>query len=75
MSDRKFVVCESVAAIVTHLREVTKEHPISLSGHSFPRPRSLCDREMAWDTRLPISSARCRDCREASGITDWEKPE
>ena len=58
-----FVTCESVAAIIVHLRDAAFV-PIRLSGHSFPRPRALCDAEIAWDTRLPVSAASCRTCIE-----------
>lgn len=59
-------VCESVAAITLHLRIVTAEHPISLSGHALPRPHALCGTVIAWDTRSPISAARCGACRIAA---------
>lgn len=59
------VVCETVAAITTHLREVSDEYPIKLGGHSN-KPKALCGREINWDTRLPISSARCTKCLAAS---------
>lgn len=60
--DNDLVVCESVAAIVPHLRRVTEAVPIKLSGHASPRPLSLCGNEIAWDTRLPLSAARCSKC-------------
>lgn len=56
------VVCESVAAITTHLREVTDATPIRLSGHAPPRPPSLCGIDIAWDTKLPLGAARCAAC-------------
>lgn len=64
-----FVVCETVAAITTHLRRVTDEWPLNYSGHvryldgQPRRPRALCNAEISWDTKLPISSTRCRTCR------------
>lgn len=64
----ELVVCESAVAVVPHLRRVTKEFPIKLSGH-WPRPLSLCGSEVAWDTKLPLSSARCRDCLSKSKET------
>lgn len=57
-----YVVCESVAAITTHLRKVG-DTPISLSGFA-KRPRALCGTEVAWDTRSPVEFARCRECRD-----------
>ena len=65
---RDFVVCESTAAVATHLREVTDLTPIKLGGHSSPRPLTLCSTEAAWDTRSPISAVRCPRCREKAGI-------
>lgn len=56
------VVCESSVAITTHLRS-TKSVPPNYHGHS-QCPRALCGAEIAWDTMLPISDARCRACRE-----------
>lgn len=57
----ELVVCETTAAITTHLRRVTSEHPISFSGFAT-QPKTLCDVAAAWDTRLPLSAARCRKC-------------
>lgn len=65
MSD--LVVCESVAAITTHLRIVTVETPISLSGF-HPRPTALCGMEVAWDTKIPTRFARCKACRREAGM-------
>ena len=39
----------------------------SLSGH-WPRPSTLCGKDAAWDTRLPVETARCRDCQAARRI-------
>lgn len=56
------VVCETMAAITTHLRVVDDEHPIRLSGHSVP-PATLCGMSAAWDTQLPLNATRCNACR------------
>ena len=61
------VACESVAAIVVHLRDDALA-PVRLSGHPFPRPRALCDAEVAWDTQLPTNSATCRKCVEKARV-------
>ncbi len=61
----RLVICETVAAITPHLREVTTTHPIRLGGHS-DKPKALCGREINWDTELPLSAARCSKCLEAS---------
>ena len=58
-----FIICETVAAITTHLRRVGAIQP-SFSGHR-DRPRTLCGMEAAWDTQLPISAMRCRKCKDA----------
>ena len=55
------VVCETVAAVVPHLRIVTAESPIKLGGH-HPAPKTLCGRDAGWDTQLPLTSARCTTC-------------
>lgn len=55
------VICETVAAITLHLREVTTDSPIKLGGH-WPRPLALCGAEVSWDTQIPVSSVRCRGC-------------
>ena len=60
----KYVVCETPAAITTHLRIVTDYAPIRLSGHPGPRPHSLCGLAVAWGTKSPPSSAGCRACRD-----------
>jgi hypothetical protein len=54
------IVCETLAAITTHLRIVGPEG-VRLSGH-WPRPKTLCGMEASWDTRLPLEAARCREC-------------
>jgi len=68
-----FVVCESTAAIVTHLRLVG-DKPISLSGPSFPRPEALCGSEIAWDTQLPINAVRCRACMHQLALRAGNNP-
>jgi hypothetical protein len=75
MSDTTFVVCETIAAITTHLRIVTAEHPIRLSGH-WPRPLTLCRMEAGWDTQIPVRrrdgtiAARCRHCLAELAMMD-----
>ncbi len=59
MSD--YVTCETVAAIVVHIRRAS-DAPVRLNGHTSPRPTSLCGMEVAWDTQIPVSSATCRKC-------------
>lgn len=63
----KLVVCESVAAITTHLRDFS-DIARNYGGH-WPKPLALCGAVISWDTKLPLTSARCLRCRElATGI-------
>ncbi len=76
MSVRSLVVCESAVAVTTHLRVFSAVpdptlRPLNYTGHPFPRPLALCGSEIAWDTKLPIGAARCRDCRRRSGLKEW----
>lgn len=65
------VVCESVAAIVFHLRTYEDPSELKFGGHAPPRPLSLCEREIAWDTKIPVryTAVTCKTCRERSGLT------
>jgi len=56
------IICESIAAIVTHVRRIAGTEP-SYSGHAI-RPLALCGASIAWDTKLPLSTASCRTCRD-----------
>ena len=72
MTEADFVVCETIAAVTTHLRVVSSETaPVQYGGHRMPRPLALCDAEIAWDTKLPLTAARCMKCRAASGLNIW----
>lgn len=62
----KYVTCESVAAIVLHVREVGTT-PISYSGFA-QRPRALCETKVAWDTKISVELASCRTCRALAGL-------
>jgi hypothetical protein len=57
-----FIVCETVAAIVTHIRQLTPNHPANYSGHKPPRPLALCGSAIAWDMKLPLDTATCSMC-------------
>lgn len=70
MTGHALVVCETVAAITTHLREVTPETPLNYGGH-HPRPKALCGAEIAWDTKLPLTDTRCRGCIQARQGRDY----
>lgn len=66
MSD--YIVCETTAAIVTHLRRLA-DAPVRLSGH-HGGPKTLCGKTTAWDTQHPVTSASCRNCRLAAGMSE-----
>jgi hypothetical protein len=53
-------VCESVAAIVLHLREVV-DGDVNYSG-SIPDRMTLCGTKVGWDTKDQLAHANCRDC-------------
>lgn len=59
----EFVTCESVASIVLHVRRIG-DRPVHLGGHVSPRPLALCQSMVAWDTKRPVSTVGCRDCRD-----------
>lgn len=58
----KIIACETVHAITLHLRDADLVAP-NYGGHS-PRPKGFCNREIAWDTKLPPGTASCRACIE-----------
>lgn len=64
----EYVACETVAAIVHHVRRVDAEHPVKRGGH-WPKPRAMCGREVDWDTQVPPTEKciSCRNCRKAMG--------
>lgn len=66
MTAGQLVTCETVAAIVRHVRRVA-DIPVKLGGHSVPRPRALCDRHVDWDTTRPVvlEHITCRACKAA----------
>jgi hypothetical protein len=57
-----YVVCETTAAITTHLRQRSLS-PLKYSGGL--NIKTLCGMDAAWDTKQPVDSVRCRKCREA----------
>ena len=73
----KYVICETTAAITTHIRRVDALTPIALGGHVYDRGAvlTLCGQRAAWDSRLPLASAGCRGCRfafvQAEGDLSW----
>ncbi len=66
------ISCESVAAIVVHIRIVGSVEP-NYSGHSPYRPPTLCGAEAAWDTKSSVKYATCRSCREDEFMKGYEE--
>jgi hypothetical protein len=58
------VTCETVAAIVLHVRRVV-DRGFRPSGHVTPRPLALCGSPVDWDTKQPVESTSCHSCRLA----------
>ena len=54
--------CESTAAILLHVRDVTDLTTIRLGGHAHPRPLTLCGTEAAWDMRSDLKWTTCKAC-------------
>ena len=57
----ELVACETYPGYSHHVR-VIGDVPINLGGHVV-KPRSLCGREVAWDTQVPVASVECPKCR------------
>jgi hypothetical protein len=57
-----YSICESVVAIVTHVR-VLSEKGLFLGGGADTL--SLCGKKVAWDTQIPVASSTvtCKICR------------
>jgi len=72
MSDEKFVACETYPGYSHHIRRIGRR-PVNLGGHYTPKPQSLCGRDVAWDTRIPITSVECRACQQRLGAANVEK--
>jgi hypothetical protein len=60
----KYVVCETTAAISTHLR-LRELSPLKYGGGLTIN--TLCGRQAAWDTKIPVECVRCRECIAAAG--------
>lgn len=60
----RLVACETVAAITTHVREVTPDAPFSDCG-SNGETYTLCGSKVGWDLKYTTpAEARCKDCIE-----------
>jgi hypothetical protein len=62
-NDRAYVACETYPAYSDHVRDIAFA-PINLGGHVH-KPLTLCGREAAWDTRIPVTSVACPKCKAA----------
>jgi len=60
----RLVVCETVAAIVTHLRELQPGEEPCYSGRRRADAKTLCGMTVGWDTRIPVGEETCRRCIE-----------
>lgn len=60
----ELVTCETVAAIVLHVRRIA-DRGVRLSGHVSPRPLALCGEPVYWDTQRPVAAVSCRRCKAA----------
>jgi len=58
--------CESTASITLHLREVSEGQDPNYDGNSS-EARTLCNFPVGWDTKIPVTEARCYKCREIAG--------
>jgi hypothetical protein len=64
-----YVVCETHAAVTTHLRRL-EGWPVRYGGH-YNGPTTLCGHRLGgWDTRIPVPHVRCRVCRNAAGLSE-----
>jgi len=61
---KRYVVCETVAAISLHLRELAPGEEPNFHGHTYPQPKTLCNYSAAWDTRIPLGGETCGLCNE-----------
>jgi hypothetical protein len=68
------IVCETVAAITTHLRRLTAVGP---KWGGAADTLALCGAKVSWDTRIPVEGAECSRCTEgaqrASALLDRAK--
>lgn len=71
MSD-EFVACETYPGYSHHIRRVG-DRPVHLGGHVSPKPKALCGREVAWDTRIPVATVECRSCQQRLGAAQAER--
>lgn len=53
-------VCETTAAIVLHVREVSESGVNYLGSNGVSK--TLCGAQVGWDTKDQLAHANCRDC-------------
>lgn len=58
----KLVVCETTAAITTHLRELRDGEEPNYHGHKHPQPQTLCGWRVGWDMKIPVGQEECMKC-------------
>jgi hypothetical protein len=79
-----YIICETIAAITTHVRRVDALTPVRLGGHIHDRGPvlALCGKKVAWDTRLPLGAIGCALCRarieqlrsESDEVVEYREP-
>lgn len=57
----KVVICETLAAIALHIRELEEAEKPNYSGTSTEK-KTLCGATVGWDTKHRETDATCRAC-------------
>ena len=60
----RFVICETMAAISLHLRQIPAGQDPSYGGPAYPGAMTLCGKPMGWDTKIPANQVTCSKCAE-----------
>lgn len=53
------ITCETMAAIVVHIRNLTETGPHYGGGADT---HALCGAPVKWDMKIPVSAATCKGC-------------
>jgi hypothetical protein len=61
---RRYIVCETVAAITLHLRELGLYEEPCYTGFRRPQPQTLCGMGVGWDTHIQLGQETCSACIE-----------
>lgn len=63
------ISCETYPGYSHHVRLISVTPP-HYAGHASPYPRSLCGREVRWDTKVPVDASGCTKCDAAIDALD-----